>query len=89
MNILGYIVQIFNEDRPLPDTGFKHLYKTYSHALQSAKCAVEDYLQQYNLENNRPYALHSPSKKYVDENGYALVFEDIDLHIWIEVIVVD
>ena len=90
MEIVGYIVQTFHEDKPLPDSGFKHLYKTYSHALEYAKSRMQDYLHQYyDVDDNRPYEIHTPSKKSVDQNGYAIVFDDSEIHIWIEVVVVE
>lgn len=90
MEILGYIVQTFHENKPLPESGFKHLYKTYSHALDYAKSCMQDYMQQYyDVDDDRTYEIHTPSKKFVDNNGYAVVFEDSEVHIWIEVVVVE
>jgi hypothetical protein len=86
MNILGYVVQYFDEDKFLPETGYKILHKTFSQALNSAKSRMQDYLisVQQNLE---PYEYNTPSKKDADSNGYVVVFRNPQIQIWIEVIV--
>jgi hypothetical protein len=87
MEILGYIVQYFHEDKFLPETGFKHLCKTHTEAVYSAKARFQDYaaLYQYTLES--PYELHTPTKKQTDEAGYSIIFRNQELQIWIEAII--
>jgi hypothetical protein len=87
MEILGYIVQYFHEDTFMPETGYKHLFKTYQHALDYAKTRVQDYTNQYQMALNGPYEYHSPTKKQTDEGGFAVVFRNSEVQIWIEVIV--
>lgn len=87
MNILGYIVQVFHEDNFLPETGFKHLYTSYSHALDYANIKLQEYL---NVNGNNPqvyFEHHTPTKKQVDENGYVMVFRNSEVQIWIEAII--
>ena len=87
MEILGYIVQYFHEDRFLPDTGFKYLYKSFQPAVDHAKTRASDYVQQYPNGLPGPFEFHSPTKKQTDGDGYAVVFRNSELQIWIEVIV--
>ena len=86
MNILGYIVQCFHEEKFLPDTGYKHLIRTYTHALRLAREKADEYLLLGPLPA-QPFELKSPSKKDVDENGYAMIFQNGEYQIWIEAIV--
>lgn len=86
MEIVGYIVQVFNEDNYLPETGFKHLYTVFQHALDFAKIRVQDYTNMYQDALDAPYEYHSPTKKQTDENGYSIVFRNTTLQVWIEVI---
>lgn len=87
MEILGYIVQCFHEDKFLPETGFKHLYKAHSEALNFARSYAQDYLNsaQANLEG--PYEFSSPTKKQTDNAGYSLIFRNSEVQVWIEVII--
>lgn len=87
MEILGYIIQCFYEEKFLPETGFKHLYKTHSEALQYAQCYAQDYLLAIDTNFEGPYELLKPTKKQTDEAGYSIVFRNGDLQIWIECIV--
>ena len=87
MEILGYIVQCFHEDKFLPETGFKHLYKAHSEALNYAKGYVQDYLTSAQANMEAPFELHTPSKKQTDEAGYSVVFRNPELQVWIEAIV--
>ncbi len=87
MEILGYIVQYFHEDRFMPDTGFKHLYKSYSDALSYAKSQMTGYLNSFPNGLQGPYEAHTPTKKQTDADGYAIVFRDADIQIWIEAII--
>ena len=87
MNILGYIVQVFFEDKFLPDTGYKHLYKHYSQALDAAKQRVQDYTASFQDGLTGPFELLTPTKKQVDGDGYAVIFRNSELQIWIEVII--
>lgn len=85
MNILGYVIQYFDEDKFMPETGYKTLYKNFSQALDAAKCRTQEYLTSYQ-ENPGPYEFHTPSKKEADSNGYVVVFRNSQIQIWIEVI---
>lgn len=85
MNILGYIVQSFHEDKLLPESGFKKLYTVFNQALLNAKYIAQDYLS--SVQEEGPYELTFPTKKETDENGYSLVFQDGEFHLWIEVVV--
>lgn len=87
MEILGYIVQYFHEDKMLPETGYKYLYKTFQHALDYAKVRVEDYSSMFPNGLIGPFEYYTPSKKQVDENGYVVVFRNGEIQIWIEVII--
>lgn len=87
MEILGYIIQCFHEDKILPDTGFKHLFKTYSDALDYARGRVQDYLTCAQANLDSPYEFHSPTKKQTDNMGYSIVFRNSEFQIWIEAIV--
>ena len=87
MEIVGYIVQYFHEDELLPETGYKHLYKTHSEAVHFAKARLQDYLSAHQLELYPPYEFHTPTKKETDSNGYSIVFRNAELQIWIEVII--
>lgn len=87
MEILGYIVQYFNEDSLLPQTGYKHLYKTYSDALSYARTRVQEYVTAYENILVEPYEMHSPTKKQTDDFGYSVVFRNSEIQVWIEVII--
>jgi hypothetical protein len=87
MNILGYVVQYFNEDSFLPETGFKHLHKHFNQALESAKARVHDYCNQFQEGLVGPFELLSPTKKQADSDGHVIVFRNAEVQIWIEVIV--
>lgn len=87
MEILGYIVQYFHEDKFMPETGYKHLYKTYSHALDYAKSRVQDYTNNFQTGLHEPFEYHSPTKKQTDDTGFSIIFRNSELQIWIEVIV--
>jgi hypothetical protein len=87
MNILGYIVQVFYEDNFMPDTGYKHLFTTYSHALQLAEVKVQEYLTLRQGIPHHYFEMNAPTKKQVDANGFAIVYRNTELQIWIEVIV--
>jgi hypothetical protein len=87
MNILGYIVQVFHEDKFLPDTGFKHLYTTYSHALEYADIKVQEYLTENPNTPQIYFEHHKPTKKQLDDNGYEMVFRNPEIQIWIETVV--
>ena len=86
MEILGYIIQCFHEDKLLPDTGFKHLYKIHSEAVYSARSYVQDYLTSTQVNLEAPYELHSPAKKQTDNLGHSIVFRNTELQVWIEAI---
>lgn len=88
MNILGYVVQYFDEDKFMPETGYKILHKNFSQALDAAKGRMQDYLTYYqeNLGLG-PYEFHTPTKKEADSNGYVVVFQNPQIQIWIEVII--
>jgi hypothetical protein len=87
MNILGYIVQFFNEECFMPETGYKHLFKSFSQALEHAKMKFQDYVMVNPDVLEGYYDLYTPAKKQADENGYVVVFRSPDVQIWIEVIV--
>lgn len=87
MEILGYIVQVFDEDKLLPETGYKHLHKVYQQALDSAKMHTQDYMNQFPNGLVGPFEFHTPTKKQTDENGYSIIFRDAEIQIWIEVII--
>ena len=87
MEILGYIVQYFHEDKFLPETGFKQLFKTHSEAISYAKARLQDYLLLNQLGMECPHELHTPTKKQTDDAGYSVVFRNPELQIWIEAIV--
>lgn len=87
MEILGYIVQCFLEDKFLPETGFKHLYKAHSEALNYAKSYVQDYLTTVQENVDGPFEFHSPTKKQTDDAGYSVVFRNTELQVWIEAVV--
>lgn len=87
MEILGYIVQYFHEDKFLPETGYKHLYKTFQHALDYAKVRTQEYADTYQGGIVGPFEYHTPSKKQADDNGYVVVFRNGEVQIWIEVVI--
>lgn len=87
MNILGYVVQVFHEDKFLPETGFKHLFKHFSQALDHAKSRAQDYLIHYQEGLQAHFEMNTPSKKDADSNGYVVIFRNPELQIWIEVII--
>ena len=87
MEILGYIVQYFHEDKFLPETGFKQLFKTHSEAVSSAKARLQEYIILNQLAMDGPYELHTPTKKQTDEAGYSVVFRNTEVQIWIEAII--
>lgn len=87
MNILGYVVQYFNEDSFLPETGFKHLYKNFSQALEGARGRAQDYCNQYQDGLPGHFELLNPTKKDADSNGHVMVFRNAEVQIWIEVII--
>ena len=87
MNIVGYIVQYFNEEQLMPETGYKHLYKSFNQALESAKARVQEYLVQHDEMLAEPLEIHTPTKKQTDSDGYSIVFRNVEIQIWIEVIV--
>ena len=87
MNILGYVVQFFHEESFLPETGFKHLYKNFSQALEGARGRAQDYCNQFQEGLAGPFELLSPTKKDADSNGHVMVFRNAEVQIWIEVIV--
>ena len=87
MEILGYIVQYFHEDKFLPETGYKHLFKAHSEAVLCAKARFQDYTILNANALDGPYELHSPTKKQTDDSGYSIVFRNSELQIWIEAIV--
>lgn len=87
MEILGYIVQYFNEDNLLPETGYKHLYKTYSEALSYGRTRVQEYIAAYENILAEPYEMHSPTKKQTDDAGYSIVFRNSEIQVWIEVVI--
>jgi hypothetical protein len=87
MNILGYVVQYFDEDKFMPETGYKILHKHFSQALDSAKSRLQDYITNYQDGLVGHYELHTPTKKEVDSNGYVVVFRNSQIQIWIEVII--
>lgn len=87
MKLLGYIVQSFHEDKFLPETGYKQLYTSYTDALTCADTLLKEYLTA-NQNNPQPYfEHHTPTKKQVDENGYAIIFRNSELQLWIEVVI--
>lgn len=88
MEILGYIVQYFNEDSLLPETGYKHLHKTHSEALAYARSRIQEYINTYPHILLDPHELHTPPKKQTDEFGYSIVFRNSEIQVWIEVVIV-
>lgn len=87
MEILGYIVQHFYEEKFLPETGYKHLIKTHSAAMESALARLQDYITAYRTELNGEFEYHSPTKMETDSQGYSLIFRNTDIQIWIEVVI--
>ncbi len=87
MEILGYIVQYFNEDKFIPDTGYKHLYKNYSDALSYARTRVQEYLVTYETNLPEHFEFLAPTKKQTDQFGYSIVFRNSEIQVWIEVII--
>ena len=87
MNILGYIVHFFHEDKLLPETGYKHLHKTFSEALDTARGRLQEYLVSLDGHMQEPYELVTPTKKQADQQGFAIVFRNPEIQIWIDVVV--
>ena len=87
MQILGYIVQYFDEEKIMPETGYKYLYKTHSDALSFAKTRMTEYITSIPADAVGPFEAHSPTKKQTDDNGFSIVFRNGEVQIWIEAIV--
>lgn len=87
MNILGYVIQYFNEENFLPETGFKYIYKNFNQALEGARTRAQDYCNQYQEGLPGPFELLSPTKKQADSDGHVMVFRNAEVQIWIEVII--
>jgi hypothetical protein len=88
MEILGYIVQYFDEDKLMPETGYKHLYKTHSEAVSYAKARMSEYILSIPVHDVGPFEAHTPTKKQTDDDGFSIVFRNTEIQIWIEAIVV-
>jgi hypothetical protein len=87
MEILGYIVQYFDEDKLMPETGYKHLFKMHSDALSYAKTRMTEYITSMPNQNVGPFEAHTPTKKHTDDDGYSIVFRNAEIQIWIEAII--
>ena len=87
MEIVGYIVQYYHEDTFMPETGYKHLHKSFQKALENAKARVLDYTNHYPHVLIEPFESHTPSKKQADNDGYVIIFRNAELQVWIEVII--
>ncbi len=87
MEILGYIVQYFDDDKFMPETGFKHLYKTHSDALSYAKTRMTEYITSIPATAVGHFEAHTPTKKQTDDDGFSIIFRNSEIQIWIEAIV--
>ena len=85
-NLVGYIVQSLDDDILTPPIGSKHLFITFSEAIQHAKALYESYMERCEEGIEGPFEIYKPTKQQVDFAGGQLIFRSRDIHIWIDVI---
>lgn len=84
--IVGYIIQRLDEELILPPLGAKHLFLTFSEAIEHARSLYESYMEGCEEGLEGPFEIYKPTKQTVDLAGGALVFRSRDIHIWIDCI---
>lgn len=84
--ILGYIVQIFDEEMLAPPMGGKHLFETFAEAMRHAKDIYHTYIEVNELDKDGLWEVYTPTKQHVDLSGGALVFRSREYHVWIDTI---
>jgi hypothetical protein len=84
--IVGYIIQTLDEELILPPYGAKHLFLTFTEAVEHAKALYESYMEKCEEGLEGPFEIYKPTKKDVDIAGGALLFRSRDIHIWIDCI---
>lgn len=85
-DIVGYIVQYFDEDAHSPMRGGKILFKVFAQALRYAEETYQSYMQERQEDIEGPFEVFRPTKKDTDLATSSLVFRSRDIWIWIECI---
>jgi hypothetical protein len=82
--IVGYIIQILDEEQLLPPMGMKHLFVTFKDAIEHGQALYQSYMESRCEEYEGPFEVYKPTKGDVDIAGGALIFRSRDIHIWID-----
>lgn len=82
--VLGYIVNYFDEEEMWPYHGCQRLYKVFSHAYEAALAKAQAYMHANNEQYDGPFELHRPSKQECDNQGSAVVFRSERYWVWID-----
>ncbi len=82
-NIMGYIVQVHDEEYMMPPVGSKKLFKVFKEAFEEAKQLAHSYVELHEDDLYGPFLTQNPTKKQADEQGSVSVFQARCCWIWI------
>lgn len=86
MKQVGYIVQYFDEDLPLPSRTGKWLYRTFEQAEKAAFKMAIDFVRDHQEDIEGPFLFESPKQEDIDVQISVIAFRSRDITIWIETV---
>lgn len=86
MQIIGYIVQFYDEDSVSPHGTGKQLYRHFQDALVMAKEHANQWMDFQYTPAEGPIQYFTPKQSDVDNRISGLVFRSANVLIWIECI---
>ena len=86
MKLLGYIVQSFNEDEPIPRMGAKPLFPHFADAKDVARDMIQNFIANRDEAIEGPFQFFNPTESDILNTMSSLIFQSRDYFIWIDMV---